>query len=273
MAISAKEVNELRKMTGAGMMDCKKALTEADGDMEKAIELLRKKGQKVSASRQDRSTSEGVVFAKVNSTANEGFAITLQCETDFVAKNEDFQGLGNKIAEAAGNSNVNSIDEVLNLEVDGQKVSDLLTENMGKIGEKLEIGAFAKVSGEKVIPYIHAGSKLGVLVALNGGNDPEAIGKDLAMQIAAMNPLAIDANGVDQNTIAKEKEIGREQALAEGKPENIVDKIAEGKVARFLKDNTLLGQPFVKDGSKTIETYLKENGNAIVADFKRISIG
>ena len=273
MAITAKEVNELRKMTGAGMMDCKKALTEAEGDFDKAIELLRKKGQKVSASRQDRSTSEGVVFVKVNEAGNEGYAITLQCETDFVAKNEDFQGIGKRIADTIGSSSANSVEDVLNLDLGGQTVSDLLTENMGKIGEKLEIGSFAKVSGEKVIPYIHAGSKLGVLVALNGGSDPEMIGKDLAMQIAAMNPLAIDRTGVDETLIQKEKEIGREQALAEGKPENIVDKIAEGKVNRFLKDNTLLGQSFVKDGSITVEKYLQDNGNAVVADFKRVSIG
>jgi len=272
MAISAKEVNELRKMTGAGMMDCKKALTEADGDMEKAIELLRKKGQKVSASRQDRATSEGVVFAKVNAAGNEGFAITLQCETDFVAKNDDFQGLGNKIADAAGASSVNTIEEVLSLDVEGQSVSDLLTENMGKIGEKLEIGAFAKVTGEKVIPYIH-GSKLGVLIAINGGSDAEMIGKDLAMQIAAMNPIAIDKSGVSQDVLDKEMALGREMAIAEGKPENIIDKIAEGKVNRFLKDNTLLGQSFVKDGSMTVEKYLESNGKAVVADFKRISIG
>lgn len=273
MAITAKEVNELRKMTGAGMMDCKKALTEADGNMEKAVELLRKKGQKVSASRQDRSTSEGVVFAKVNASASEGFAITLQCETDFVALNEDFLGLGNKIADAAGASSANSVEEVLNLDVDGQSVSDLLTENMGKIGEKLEIGAFARVSGEKVVPYIHAGSKLGVLIAINGGSDAESIGRDLAMQIAAMNPIAIDKNGVSQTTLDKEKALGREMAIAEGKPENIVDKIAEGKVNRFLKDNTLLGQSFVKDSSKSVEVYLKENGNATVAAFERIVIG
>lgn len=273
MAITAKEVNELRKMTGAGMMDCKKALTEADGDMEKAIELLRKKGQKVSASRQDRSTSEGVVFVKVNDSGNEGFAISLQCETDFVAKNDDFQHLGNSIADIVKASNAGSIDDVLNLEMNGQKISEVLVENMGRIGEKLEIGTFAKVAGEKVVPYIHAGSKLGVLVALNGGSDPESIGKDLAMQIAAMSPIAIDKNGVSAETIAKEKEIGREQALAEGKPENIVDKIAEGKVVKFLKENTLLGQPFVKDSSKTVENYLKENGNAVVTEFKRVSIG
>ena len=273
MAISAKEVNELRKMTGAGMMDCKKALTEAEGDMEKAVELLRKKGQKVSASRQDRSTSEGVVFASVNAAGNEGFAITLQCETDFVAKNEDFQGLGNKIAATAGASDAKSVEDVLSLVIVGQSISDLLTENMGKIGEKLEIGTYAKISGEKAIPYIHGGSKLGVLIAINGGSDAEMIGKDLAMQIAAMNPLAIDRSGVSQEVLEKEKALGREMALAEGKPENIVDKIAEGKVNRFLKDNTLLGQSFVKDGSKTVEAYLKENGNAVVADFKRITIG
>jgi elongation factor Ts len=273
MTITAKEVNELRQMTGAGMMDCKKALTEANGDFEKAIELLRKKGQKVSASRQDRSTSEGVVFVKVSEAGNEGFAFSLQCETDFVAKNDDFQALGNKIADVVSKSAVNSVDEILSLNLDGQKIADVLVENMGKIGEKLEIGNFAKVKGDKVIPYIHSGAKLGVLVAVNGGSNPEVVGKDVAMQIAAMNPIAIDQSGVSQEIIAKEKEIGREQALAEGKPENMVDKIAEGKVMKFLKESTLLGQPFVKDSSKTVENYLKENGNSQIADFKRISIG
>jgi len=274
MAITAKDVNELRKMTGAGMMDCKKALTEADGNMEKAIELLRKKGQKVSASRQDRSTSEGSIFVEVNESGSEGFAISLQCETDFVAKNDDFQGLGKKIASLVASNSVSSIDDILSLDFDGEKVSDVLVEKMGTIGEKLEIGSFEKVSGDKVIPYIHAGSKLGVLIAINGGSgDIDGLGRDLAMQIAAMNPIAVNAEGVDQSILEKEKEIGREQAIAEGKPENIVDKIAEGKVNRFLKDNTLLGQAFVKDGSKTVEVLLKENGGAEVKEFKRVSIG
>lgn len=273
MGITAKEVNELRQMTGAGMMDCKKALVEADGDFDKAIELLRKKGQKVSASRQDRNTTEGSVFVKVNKASTEGFAMTLQCETDFVAKNDDFQALGDQIAELAANKNVGTIEDVMALELDGRKISDILTDNMGKIGEKIEIGYLEKVKGEKVIPYIHVGSKLGVLVAINGGKgNAEDLGKDIAMQIAAMNPLALDERGVDATTIENERRIGREQAIAEGKPENIVDKIAEGKVSKFLKDNTLLGQAFVKDNSKTVGALLKEN-DAQVAEFKRISIG
>lgn len=272
MAITAKEVNELRKMTGAGMMDCKKALTEANGDTEKAIELLRKKGQKVSASRQDRSTSEGSVF--VNAEGGEGFAFSLQCETDFVAKNEDFKKIGEDIASLVAASSASSIDDILALNMGGQKISEVLVEKMGTIGEKLEIGSFEKVSGDKVVPYIHAGSKLAVLIAINGGSgDIEGLGKDLAMQIAAMNPIAIDKNGVDQSILDKEMALGKEMAIAEGKPENIVDKIAEGKVNRFLKDNTLLGQSFVKDSSKTVEALLKENGGAQVASFKRVSIG
>ncbi len=274
MGITAKEVNELRKTTGAGMMDCKKALVESDGDFDKAIEFLRKKGQKVSASRQDRTTAEGAVFVSVNESGNSGFAMSLQCETDFVAKNDDFQGLGKQIADLVGNSAVGSIDDILNLEMDGAKVSDVLTENMGKIGEKLEIGSFETVKGDTVVPYVHAGSKLGVLIALKGGEgDLVGLGKDLAMQIAALNPIAVDRSGVSEETLASEMRIGREQAVAEGKPENIIDKIAEGKVNRFLKDNTLLGQSFVKDGSKTVEALLKEYGGTEVAEFKRVKIG
>ena len=274
MGITAKEVNELRKTTGAGMMDCKKALVETDGDFDKAIEYLRKKGQKVSASRQDRNTSEGSVFVSVNDAGNAGFAMSLQCETDFVAKNDDFQGLGKEIADLAGNSDVNSIEDVLNLNLNGQKVSEILVENMGKIGEKIEVGSFERINGDTVVPYIHAGAKLGVLIALNGGSgDLKGLGKDLAMQIAALNPIAVDRNGVSAETLANEERIGREQAIAEGKPENIVGKIAEGKVNRFLKDNTLMGQSFVKDSSKTIENLLKEFGNAEVSEFKRVVIG
>ena len=273
MGITAKEVNELRQITGAGMMDCKKALVEADGSQEKAIEILRKKGQKVSASRQDRSTSEGSVFVNVSEDGGEGLALSLQCETDFVAKNDDFLKLGQEIAELATANSSNSVEEVLNLQISGRKISDILVDNMGKIGEKIEIGSYAKISGDRVVPYIHAGSKLAVLIAINGGNgNAESLGKDLAMQIAAMNPIAIDESGVDPTTIANEMRLGKEQAIAEGKPENIVEKIAEGKVNKFLKDNTLLGQAFVKDSSKKVSQLLKEN-NAVVAEFKRVSIG
>ena len=273
MGITAKEVNELRQITGAGMMDCKKALVESEGNQEKAIEFLRKKGQKVSASRQDRFTSEGSVFVNVNGDGSEGLALSLQCETDFVAKNEAFLKLGKDIAELATANSSNSVEDIMNSDLDGRKVSDVLVDNMGKIGEKIEIGSYARISGEKVVPYIHAGSKLAVLIAINGGNgNAESLGKDLAMQIAAMNPIAVDESGVDPTTLENEMRLGREQAIAEGKPENIVDKIAEGKVNKFLKDNTLLGQAFVKDSSKKVSQLLKEN-NAEVSEFKRVAIG
>ena len=276
MGITAQDVNKLRQMTGAGMMDCKKALVEADGDFDKAIEILRKKGQKVSASRADRQTSEGSVFVKTNSDNTEATLIALNCETDFVAKNEDFQDLGTKILEIAVESKPAGLDELLTLKLGDLSISEKITELIGKIGEKIEVTAYEKLSGERVVPYIHAGSKLGVLVALKGtnGSDVSAAGKDIAMQIAAMNPVAVDKNGVDDTTIKKEMEIGREQALAEGKPENIVDKIAEGKLNKFFKDNTLLNQAFVKDNSLTVSKYLDSISKGLtVEEFKRISIG
>lgn len=258
------------------MMDCKKALVEADGDFEKAIEILRKKGQKVSASRADRATNEGSVFIKTNNEGNEGVIIGLGCETDFVAKNEEFQSLGQEILEAAFISNPNSLDELGNLKIGDLTVSEKVIELVGKIGEKIEITAYERLNGEAVVPYTHAGNKLGVLVALKGvnGTDVEQVGKDVAMQIAAMNPIAVDEGDVDASVIEKEKEIGREQARQEGKPENILDKIAEGKVNKFLKENTLLNQAFVKDNSMTIAKYLTSVQNGLsVSKFTRVKIG
>ncbi|HNP19185.1 MAG TPA: translation elongation factor Ts [Fulvivirga sp.] len=276
MAITAQDVNKLRQMTGAGMMDCKKALTEANGDFDLAIDILRKKGQKVSASRADRETTEGSVFIRTNDDSSVGILVALNCETDFVGKNEEFQNLGNAILDVAFTSGVATTEELLTQKIGDFTVQEKITELVGKIGEKIEISEFVKVSGEAVVPYIHAGSKLGVLVSLKGvnGTDVQEAGKDVGMQIAAMNPVAVDKDGVDASTIQKELEIGKEQALAEGKPANIIDKIAEGKLQKFYKDNTLLNQQFVKDNSLTVAKYLDSVASGLtVTEFKRISIG
>lgn len=274
MAITAQEVNKLRQMTGAGMMDCKKALVEADGDFDQAVAILRKKGQKVSASRSDRETSEGVVFIKSGDDHQEAVLITLACETDFVAKNEDFLQAGEDILAVAFEQRPASVDELKQLKVGDLTIEEKLSELVGKIGEKIEIGAYEVLTGETVVSYIHANKKLGVLVALaNTDGKGEEAGKDIAMQIAAMNPAALDESGVDQATIDRELEIGREQAKAEGKPDNILDKIAQGKLKKFYKDNTLLNQAFVKDNSMTIRQYLDNvNKGMQVTEFKRVSV-
>ncbi len=276
MAVTAQDVNKLRQMTGAGMMDCKKALTETNGDFDAAIDLLRKMGQKMSTSRADRETNEGSVFIKTNNDETEGILVALGCETDFVAMNEEFQNLGNMIADLAFVNRPSSVDELKSLDAGETNVGEKITELIGKIGEKLEIVAYNSISGEKIIPYIHAGNKLGVLVALKGtnGTDVTKPGKDIAMQIAAMNPIAVDKDDIDQSVINRELEIGREQAKSEGKPENIIDKIAEGKLNKFFKDNTLLNQPFVKDTSQTVKNYLDSVNKGLTVDsFKRVSIG
>ena len=276
MAITAKDVNKLRQMTGAGMMDCKKALTEANGDFDAAIDLLRKKGQKVSASRADRDTTEGSVFVRTNDDNTVGILIALNCETDFVGKNEEFQKLGNSILDVAFENQPADIAELKQQKIGDLTVEEKITELVGKIGEKIEISEFVKVTGEAVVPYVHAGSKLGVLVSLKGvnGADVTGAGKDVGMQIAAMNPVSVSEADVDEATKAKELEIGREQALAEGKPENIVDKIAQGKLQKFYKDNTLLHQQFVKDNSVTVAKYLDSVTSGLtVASFKRVAIG
>lgn len=276
MSISAKDVAELRKATGAGMMDCKKALAEANGDFDQAIEILRKKGQKVSASRADRSASEGTVFAETNSEATEAVIIQLNCETDFVARNDDFQELGKNILNLAQNEKPADLDALKALSLDGRAVSDHLTDAMGKIGEKIDVGSYDRVEGEKVIVYIHPGARVGVVVSFDGvnGGDVETVGKDVAMQIAAMHPIAIDQSDIPADVIEQERRIGREKALAEGKPENIVDKIAEGMLNKFYKESTLLNQEFVKDTSKNVGQYLKEaNPNLKVKAFKRVQLG
>lgn len=275
--ISAQDVNKLRSMTGAGMMDCKKALTEAEGDFEKAIEILRKKGQKVSASRSDRDAKEGSVFVKSSDDKKEAVLIALNCETDFVGKNEEFQNLGKMIAEAAFTNKPATKEALLSLPAaGGLTINDKIIELIGKIGEKLEVSEFIHMKGEAVVPYIHAGSKLGVLVSLKGVNsvDVTEAGKDVGMQIAAMNPVAVDETKVDKTLIEKEMEIAKAQILAEGKPENMVEKIAAGKLNRFFKDNTLLPQTFVKDNSKTVAQYLDSVTKGLtVVEFKRVAIG
>jgi len=274
-AITAQDVNKLRTMTGAGMMDCKKALTEAEGDFEKAIEILRKKGQKVSASRSDRDAKEGSVFVKTSDDNKEAVLIALNCETDFVAKNEEFQNLGKLVADTAFAKKSADKDALLAEKVGELTINDRITELVGKIGEKIEISAFVHMTGEAVVPYIHAGSKLGVLVSLKGvnGKDVTDAGKDVGMQIAAMNPVAVDEKGVDKTLIEKEIEIAKAQIIAEGKPENMVDKIAQGKLNKFFKDNTLLPQVFVKDNSKTVAQYLDSVTKGLtIVEFKRVSI-
>ena len=275
-AISAQDVNKLRQMTGAGMMDCKKALTEANGDFEKAIEILRKKGQKVSASRSDKEAKEGSVFIKVSDDKKEAVLIALNCETDFVAKNEEFQNLGKLIAETAFVTKAADAEALKAQTAGSLTINDKIVELVGKIGEKIEISEYIHMKGETVVPYIHAGSKLGVLVSLKGinGKDVTDAGKDVGMQIAAMNPVAVDEKSVDKSVIEKELEIAKAQILAEGKPENMVEKIAQGKLQKFFKESTLLHQPFVKDNSKTVAQYLDSITKGLtVAEFRRVTIG
>jgi elongation factor Ts len=277
MAISAQDVNKLRLMTGAGMMDCKKALTEADGNFEAAIDILRKKGQKVSASRSDRNTTEGAVFITTNADATKATVVALGCETDFVAKNEEFQALGQKVLRTAVNNQPESAGELLTIHLeDGRAVQDHLTDLMGKIGEKIEVVAYGSVTGDKVATYTHSNGKVGVLLGLKnvGGANVTEVGKDVAMHIAAMRPVAVDKDGVDPSTVQREIEIGKEQARAEGKPEAMLEKIAMGKLNKFYKDSTLLNQEFVKDNSRTVAQVLDSVHKGLsVSDFKRVQIG
>ena len=274
--ITAADVNKLRKQTGSGMMDCKKALVEAEGDFEKAVEILRKKGQKVAAKRGDREASEGFVLAQVNGDNNKGVIMILNCETDFVAKNDDFVNFANQIAATALNGGANTVEELyaLNLNGNGQTVADSITEQIGKIGEKLEVSDYAYISSDEVVGYNHPGNKTASLIGLSKSGEVSAsVGKDLAMQIAAMGPVAIDKDDVPQDLVNKEIEIGKEQALAEGKPEAIIEKIALGKLNKYYSENTLLNQEFIKESKKSVRQYMKETDPDLsVTAFKRISI-
>ena len=270
--IKAADVMKLRKITGAGMMDCKKALAEAEGDFDGAIEVLRKRGQKMAAKRADRESTEGAAIALVNGDNTAGVSIVLGCETDFVGKNESFVALAKEVAGIA--LGVSTKEELLAADFGGISVADKLTEQTGVIGEKLEINAFSKVEAPFVGSYIHAGNKIATLVGLSAAAEgAEVVAKDVAMQAAAMNPIALNEEGVDASTIEKEIEIAKDQLRAEGKPEEMLDNIAKGKIKRFFKDNTLVNQAFIKDNKQSVAQYVKTLGDVTVTEFTRVALG
>lgn len=276
VTISAADVNKLRQQTGAGMMDCRKALMESEGDFEKAIDYLRKKGQKVAANRSDRDAKEGVVVAKASSDNTYGVIVNLSSETDFVSKNAEFVAFAQSLTDIALNTKAASIDELKAASMDGATVADKLLEMVAKIGEKIDVVRFETMSAASVVPYIHAGYRIGVLVGMNKAANDSVItaGKDVAMQIAAMNPLAVDAESVPAEMVEREKAIAVEQVMAEGKTGDMAEKIAMGKLNKFFKENTLLPQAFVKDGGKTVGDYLKSvEADLTVTTFKRIAVG
>ena len=275
VTISAADINKLRQATGAGMMDCRKALTESNGDFEAAIDWLRKKGAKVAALRGDREAKEGVVIAKTTSDNKTGIAVCISCETDFVSKNADFVAFATTIADAAIANNVKSIDELNNVTINGAKVSELVNDKLASIGEKIGITKLERVDAPYVASYIHGANRIGVLV----GMDKEAAeaGKDVAMQIAAMSPVAVDPSSVPAATVDRERAIVTDQIKNDpkmaGKPEEMIAKIAEGKLNAFFKESTLLSQAFVKDSSKSVADYLKAAGDVKVSEFKRVALG
>ncbi|MGB0177796.1 MAG: translation elongation factor Ts [Owenweeksia sp.] len=270
--ITAADVNKLRKQTGAGMMDCKKALQEADGDFEKAIDILRKQGQKIAAKRADREATEGCVLAATTADNTFGAIVSLNCETDFVAKNESFVQLTQSILDKALAEKPADTDALLALSLGDLTVGEKLTEQTGVIGEKLEIGAYETASGNYVASYIHAGNKLATLVAMN--DEAEEAGRNVAMQAAAMNPVSLNRDDVPQDVIERELEVGRDQARQEGKPEEMLDKIAQGRLNKFYKENTLLEQDYIRDGKMNITKYLDSvKGGLTVTEFKRVGLG
>jgi elongation factor Ts len=273
MAITASQVNELRKKTGAGMMDCKKALVEADGDTEKAVDILRKKGQKVAAKRGDNEAKEGVIFAEAN--GGTGYIIQLNCETDFVAKNDDFRNFVTSLLKVGINNDLSSVEELKSAKYDDKlTVEEKIIEQVGVIGEKLELSAYNKLSAEQVVAYNHPGNQLATLIGLNKASDKiEEAGKQVAMQVAAMNPLALNKDGIDQETIDREIEVGKDLAIKEGKPAEMAEKIAQGRLNKFFKENTLLSQPFVRDNKMSVEQFLNsEESGLTVTAFKRFSL-
>ena len=274
--ITAAEVNKLRQMTGAGMMDCKKALQENDGDFEKAIDYLRKKGQKLSAKRADKDANEGIVIANTNEAKDYGIIFMLNCETDFVAKNQEFVDFTNLLVKKAMEKQPANADEFKTLDLNGRSVQDNITEMVGKTGEKMELSHFEVIRAGRVFAYNHPGSRLATLLGLNMANVEgiDQAGHEVAMQIAAMAPVAVDKEGVSQDIIDREIEIGKDQARQEGKPEEMIEKIALGKLNKFYKENTLLNQEFVRDNKLTVRDYLQKlDKNLTVTDFKRFMLG
>ncbi len=272
--ITAAEVNKLRKMTGAGMMDCKKALVETEGDYEKAIDYLRKKGQKVAAKRADRAASEGYLIAATNDAKTFGTIIMLNCETDFVAKNQDFINFAKKVSSLSLEKAPKSIDELKALEIDGRAIADHVIDLTGTIGEKIDLGAYEYMEAECVSTYNHHGNRLATIIAFNKNNEQiQEVAYQLAMQVAAMNPVAVDKDSVSEEVKQHELKLGREIAIQEGKPENIVDKIAEGKLQRFFKDNTLVEQAFIRDTKITVRQHLSVVDKDLkVIGFKRVGL-
>jgi elongation factor Ts len=273
--ITAQDINKLRQATGAGMMDCRKALTESAGDFEAAIDWLRKQGQKVAAKRSDREAKEGVIIAQTSADNKTGFVVCISCETDFVSKNAEFVAFAQSIADAAVANNVKSAEELNAVLIGGAKVSDMINDKLASIGEKIGVAKFERVEAAYVASYIHGANRMGVLVGLN--KEAAEAGRDVAMQIAAMNPLAVDANSIPEETIVRERAIiidtMKEDPKMAGKPDEMVAKIAEGKLNAFFKENTLLAQAFVKDGGITVEAYLKSAGDVVVTEFKRVALG
>jgi elongation factor Ts len=273
--ITAQDINKLRQATGAGMMDCRKALTESAGDFEAAIDWLRKQGQKVAAKRSDREAKEGVIIAQTSADNKTGFVVCISCETDFVSKNAEFVAFAQSIADAAVANNVKSAEELNEVVINGAKVSDMINDKLASIGEKIGVAKFERIEAAYVASYIHGANRMGVLVGLN--KEAAEVGKDVAMQIAAMNPLAVDANSIPADTIERERAIiidtMKEDPKMAGKPDEMVAKIAEGKLNAFFKENTLLAQAFVKDGGISVESYLKSAGDVVVTEFKRVALG
>jgi elongation factor Ts len=273
--ITAQDINKLRQATGAGMMDCRKALTESAGDFEAAIDWLRKQGQKVAAKRSDREAKEGVIIAQTSADNKTGFVICISCETDFVSKNAEFVAFAQSIADAAVANDVKSAEELNEVVINGAKVSDMINDKLASIGEKIGVAKFERVEAAYVASYIHGANRMGVLVGLN--KEAAEAGRDVAMQIAAMNPLAVDANSIPADVIERERAIiidtMKEDPKMAGKPDEMVAKIAEGKINAFFKENTLLAQAFVKDGGISVEAYLKSAGDVVVTEFKRVALG
>ena len=271
--IKAQDVAKLRKMTGAGMMDCKNALKEAEGDFDKAVEFIRERGQAIANKRAGREATEGAVIAKVNKNESKGVIISLNCETDFVAKNDAFVKFAEAISDLALDNNPSDIEELKATMFEGKSLNDKILEQSGIIGEKLELGFFTAINSDKVVAYIHPGNKLATLAGFNFNDIDTQVCRDVAMQIAAMDPVAIDKDDVPEKTREAEYKIGREAARLEGKPEKILDKIAEGKLNKYFKDNTLLNQDFVKDSKMTVKQYLDSNKKGLtVTKFNRFSL-